>query len=105
MRTEVRMKTVHTLLSILLVSASAAGMVQADTPHSGAWEYLRPQFYGDRPIGEVDEKLMSIQAPTNTPDPSATPVTLRFGEGAAGKIKQLRLIIDNNPSPLAATMQ
>ena len=29
---------------------------------------------------------------------------MRFGGNTAGKVKQLRLIIDNNPSPLAATM-
>ena len=87
---------------ILLAPLYAAGDTQS--PPAGAWEYLRPQFYGDRTIGVVDESFMSIEAPSNTPDPAATPLTLRFGPEAAGKIRQVRLIIDNNPSPLAATM-
>jgi len=74
------------------------------SPSTGAWQYLKPHFYGDREIGEVDEKFMRIEAPANTPDPAATPLTLHFGEGAAGRIKQVRLIIDNNPSPVASTI-
>jgi sulfur-oxidizing protein SoxY len=103
---EVGMKGLVALLcagaSILLVPLHALG--DAQSPPSGAWEYMRPQLYGDRSIGVVDENFMSIEAPSNTPDPAATPLTLRFGREAAGKIKQVRLIIDNNPSPLAATM-
>lgn len=92
-------------LAMLSLAPSAFAVGEAQSPASGAWESLRPQLYGDREIGVVDEKFMSLEAPANTPDPSATPLTLRFGTQAAGKIKQVRLIIDNNPSPLAATMQ
>jgi sulfur-oxidizing protein SoxY len=88
----------------LFATASAFAIGDSPSPSNGAWEYLRPQFYGTRDIGEVDESYMSLDAPANTPDPSATPLTLHFGKDAAGKIKQVRLIIDNNPSPLAATM-
>jgi sulfur-oxidizing protein SoxY len=89
-------------IGILLAPLYATGDVQS--PPAGAWEYLRPQFYGERNIGVVDERFMNIEAPSNTPDPAATPLTLRFGPEAAGKIRQVRLIIDNNPSPLAVTM-
>ena len=92
------------LIAALNISVLPAALAQSQSPSSGAWQYLRGQFYGSRDINEVDEKLMSIQAPANTPDPSATPITVHFGDAAAGKVKQLRLIIDNNPSPLAATM-
>ncbi len=92
------------LLIAALIADATFASAQSATPASGAWEYLRNQFYAAKDIGEVDEKLMSIKAPSNTPDPSATPITVRFGEGVAGKIKQMRLIIDNNPSPVAATM-
>src|SRR4029077_14530562 len=33
-----------------------------------------------------------------------TPVALHFGNDALGKIKQVRVIIDNNPSPVVATL-
>ena len=92
------------LFTALGALSMADASAQTQSPSSGAWQYLRGQFYGDREMGEVDENRMSIQAPSNTPDPSATPITIHFGNAVAGKVKQLRLIIDNNPSPLAATM-
>ncbi|HEY0178322.1 MAG TPA: quinoprotein dehydrogenase-associated SoxYZ-like carrier [Dokdonella sp.] len=87
-----------------LAAAPAFALGEAPSPSAGAWAFLHAQLYGDREIGEVDETFMRIEAPANTPDPTATPLAIRFGKRAAGTIKQLRLIIDNNPSPLAATM-
>jgi sulfur-oxidizing protein SoxY len=93
------------MLAALALAPGAFAVGEAQSPASGAWEYLRTQFYGDRQIGVVDESYMSLEAPANTPDPAATPLTLRFGKQAAGKIKQVRLIIDNNPSPVASTIE
>lgn len=88
----------------LSLCGSAIAVGELQSPASGAWESLHRQFYGNREIGEVDDNFMRIDAPANTPDPSATPIVLHFGKSAAGTIKQVRFIIDNNPSPLAATM-
>jgi sulfur-oxidizing protein SoxY len=92
-------------LSCLALSFCGASFAVSDgqTPSSGAWEYLQKQFYPDRSIGVLDEGYMTLTAPANTPDPAATPLTLHFGDAAVGHIKQIRVIIDNNPSPLAAT--
>jgi sulfur-oxidizing protein SoxY len=54
-------------------------------------------------MGEVDETYMSLEVPGNTPDAAATPLTLRFADDALRRIKRVRVFIDNNPSPLAAT--
>jgi sulfur-oxidizing protein SoxY len=54
-------------------------------------------------MGLVDENYMSIEAPANTPDPAATPLTLRFADDDHRRIKRVRVFIDNNPSPLVAT--
>ena len=72
-------------------------------PSSSAWQLLRAKYYGDRSMGEVDETYMSLEVPGNTPDPAATPLTLRFADDALRRIKRVRVFIDNNPSPLAAT--
>jgi sulfur-oxidizing protein SoxY len=75
-----------------------------DTEPSGsAWQLLRAKYYGERPMGEVDEKYMSLEVPGNTPDPAATPLTLRFADDDHRRIKRVRVFIDNNPSPLVAT--
>jgi len=90
----------------LLVLLASPALSAADTqfPSTGAWQFLRPQLYGARDIGEVGDQLMSIEAPASTPDPSATPIVLRFGPDLSGRVRQIRVIIDNNPSPLVTTM-
>jgi sulfur-oxidizing protein SoxY len=92
------------LAGILLSNVCLATAID-DALTSGAWQGLRAGYYGTKEIGEVDEKLMRVTAPGSTPNPSATPVTIHFGERAAGKVKQVRVIIDHNPSPVAATLQ
>ena len=89
----------------LLSMATSAPFAAGEAQTSGAWQALRAHFYGSREIGAVDERLMSVVAPASTPDPTATPVTIRFGAPAAGNVRQVRVIIDHNPSPVAATMQ
>lgn len=91
------------LLSLLLLGTVGNVRAETESPAPDAWGYLRPQYYGDRQIGIADQDAVRLDAPATTPDPSATPLTIRFGEAAIGHIKQLRVIIDNNPSPVAST--
>jgi sulfur-oxidizing protein SoxY len=77
-----------------------------DTQPSGAmWDFLRAKYYGDAPMGLVDESFMSLEVPGNTPDPAATPLTLHFVNDAHAPIKRARIFVDNNPSPLVATFE
>jgi len=88
----------------LLVLPLQALCDSPQAPALGSWPTLRSHLYGTRSIGEVGDELMSVEAPASTPEPSATPVTIHFGDGLAGALKQVRVIIDNNPSPLVATI-
>ena len=92
--------------AVLLAAVCGGPAAAADlqSPANGAWQSLRSQLYGTRDISEGGDQLMSVEAPGSTPDPTATPVVLRFGAGLQGNVKQVRVIIDNNPSPLVATM-
>jgi sulfur-oxidizing protein SoxY len=88
----------------LAAAAMPTVLAQSDTEPSGsAWALLRGKYYGERPMGLVDEKFMSLDAPANTPDPAATPLTLKLADDAHRPIKRVRVFIDNNPSPLVAT--
>ena len=91
------------LVVACFMAGSALAIEEAQQPSSSAWELLRAKYYGDRPMGEVDETFMSLEVPANTPDPAATPLTLRFAHDEHRRIKQVRVFIDNNPSPLVAT--
>jgi sulfur-oxidizing protein SoxY len=85
------------------MTAPIHAIAQDQQPSGSAWELLREKYYGDRPMGVVDENYMSLEAPANTPDPAATPLTLRFADDDHRRIKRVRVFIDNNPSPLVAT--
>ncbi len=92
----------------LAMAFLAAGRVYAiaddQQPSGSAWQLLREKYYGDRPMSLVDEAYMSLEVPANTPDPAATPLTLRFADDEHRRIKRVRVFIDNNPSPLVATL-
>jgi sulfur-oxidizing protein SoxY len=92
------------VLLALLLGAPLLARPDTQSPSSGAWQNMRTQLYGTRAIGEMGDQLMSIDAPASTPDPSATPIVVHFGPELAGKVKQVRVIIDNNPSPMVTIM-
>jgi sulfur-oxidizing protein SoxY len=89
------------LLGLTSVSRGADDM----QPSSAMWDFLRAKYYGDAPMGLVDESFMSLEVPGNTPDPAATPLTLHFADDAQARIKRARIFVDNNPSPLVATFE
>lgn len=75
----------------------------ADAPPMDAWSRLRLQYYSGRSIDIAEQAALIVEAPAATPDPAATALTIRFGDNAVGHIRQLRVFIDNNPAPVAAT--
>lgn len=66
------------------------------------WDYIREQLYGDRPIEAAGDRLV-LETPARAEDAAIVPVSFA-GRGDAdgpGAIRSIRLIIDNNPAPLA----
>jgi sulfur-oxidizing protein SoxY len=89
---------------LLWLAVGAAGPALADAlPAADAWTNLHRLYYGDRSIDIADQAAVVLETPGTTPDPAATPLTIRFGGDALGHIRQLRVFIDNNPSPVAST--
>ena len=97
----------HQICRVIVCSLLGAGVAHAvgelQQPSGSAWEALRSKYYGDRSMGLVDESFMSLEAPVNTPDPAATPLSLRFADDDQRRIRRVRVFIDNNPSPVVAT--
>jgi sulfur-oxidizing protein SoxY len=91
------------LASLLALVGSSNALAEPQSPGADAWSPMRSYFYGEREIAIADEGAFSLEAPATTPDPAATALTLRFGAADIGHLKQLRVIIDNNPSPVAST--
>jgi sulfur-oxidizing protein SoxY len=65
------------------------------------WADLRHAIFGDRVVEEAGD-LVAIDAPARAEDAAIVPVAIRVAETLAPEIRGLYLVIDNNPSPLAA---
>ncbi|QOG07702.1 quinoprotein dehydrogenase-associated SoxYZ-like carrier [Aureimonas sp. OT7] len=85
------------LAALVLCLSVAAGARPAYAADS--WSELKGAIFGDRAI--ADDRVVALEAPSRATDPAVVPVVIRLSEDAA--IRQLTLIVDENPAPVAAT--
>lgn len=94
-----------TAMLVFLVGAGGSTAVVAQSaapPVSTVWDSLKGDVFGDRAIEQADD-LVTIEAPKRAEDAAIVPVDLHFNPNAeTGRIKAVTLIIDENPSPVAA---
>jgi sulfur-oxidizing protein SoxY len=95
-------------LASLLVGGCLAGAVSAAEPArqnpmepGGSWEIIRSDLVGEEPIPD-GAAVFELDAPYRAHDAATVPVTIRQTDPEAGPIEAIRLIIDENPAPLAA---
>lgn len=69
-----------------------------------AWDGLRAQLWGDRPIVEGGA-VLSLAAPGRATDDRRVPVGARVALPAGRTLKALTLIIDENPMPVSAVFE
>jgi sulfur-oxidizing protein SoxY len=94
-------RAVFSSLSLLLLVAGSALAEPSEAERAARWSDLRNAIFGDRVVEEVGD-LIAIDAPTRAEDAAIVPVAIRVAETLGPKIRDLYLVIDNNPSPLAA---
>src|ERR1700748_787088 len=91
-------------LVFLLVSFALPGPARAE-PTEGErmarWADLRHAIFGDRVVEDAGDRV-AIDAPERAADAAIVPVAIRVAERLAPEIRGLYLVIDDNPSPLAA---
>lgn len=86
------------------------GPLQAQLPDGGQpeasprWRAVRASLWGERPLEAADPARLQLLAPARAADPAFVPVALRapISADAAGALRRLTLVIDQNPSPIAA---
>jgi sulfur-oxidizing protein SoxY len=82
------------------LASDPAGMEAATDPERASrWRAISEQIFGDRRI-EPTGALIMLDAPQRAEDAALVPVTLTMPE--KDKIRSVYLVIDDNPSPLAA---
>lgn len=89
-----------------LAPCALAQLKTADNPEGNpVWQKVRASLFGSRPITPDDSgAVVLLEAPARAEDAAVVPVALRtrLPQSAPRHIDKLYLIIDNNPSPIAA---
>lgn len=86
-------------------SAHAAPTSSEDAPDaSPRWRAVRSSLFGQREIVAATPAQLALDAPVRAEDAAVVPIAVRTGgaQPGAAHIDKLWLVIDNNPSPIAA---
>jgi sulfur-oxidizing protein SoxY len=94
-------RAISSLLLLLLVLGSAARAEPSEAERAARWSDLRHAIFGDRVVEDAGD-LIAIEAPERAEDAAIVPVAIRVAETLGPEIRGLYLVIDDNPSPLAA---
>jgi sulfur-oxidizing protein SoxY len=90
-------------LSLLVVIGltRAASAEPTDAERSARWADLRQAIFGARLVEDTGD-LVVIEAPDRAEDAAIVPVAIIVSDKLAHELRGLYLVIDYNPSPLAA---
>lgn len=88
---------------------AAEGGLPSNVGHgdsSKQWEHLRSQLFGTRPIASGADSVMQLVVPLRAAYGASVPVKIvtRVPQTPERYLKRLTLLVDKNPSPIAATL-
>jgi sulfur-oxidizing protein SoxY len=92
-------------LSLMLMLAMPAA--QAATDKVPIWPSLKTAYFGDKTIRDNADDLLVIEAPKRAEDAAIVPISIKslVPQSADKYIKNLHVIIDENPMPYSANFQ
>ena len=82
-----------------------AAIKSGDNPEaSEIWQKVRASLFEMRPIANVGDDVLVLDAPVRAEDAAVVPIAMRaqLPHTASSHVAKLYLIIDNNPSPISA---
>jgi sulfur-oxidizing protein SoxY len=93
----------------MMITAAGAGVLLAAHPgraqtadNDRRWADLQPAIFPDRTVAD-DSAVLAIEAPAKAMDAALVPVSIVLLAGPdRARIRRITLIVDANPSPLAA---
>jgi len=76
----------------------------AVTPKEPLWPSLKIEYFGDKAIRENASDLLVIEAPKRAEDAAIVPISVKslVPQTADKYIKNIHIVIDNNPEPYSA---
>ncbi len=93
-------------LLLVVIAAAVAAQAQAAQQSSARWTEIQSAILGDTPVADGAE-LIALDTPSRAQDAAVVPVEIatKFDQTPQRHIRKLFLIIDNNPSPVAAIFE
>jgi sulfur-oxidizing protein SoxY len=92
------------LVVMAVVACAVPALAQEPDPDANAtWQKVRADLFGDAPIAAGDN-VVALEVPARAQDASVVPVSIRagFAQGESRSIERVWLVVDGNPSPIAA---
>ena len=86
---------------LLLAFGGTARAAPTEAERAARWTDLRHAIFGEQRVEDAGG-LVAIEAPNRAEDAAIVPVAITVSEKLAPTIRGLYLVIDYNPSPLAA---
>ncbi len=113
MNTKIKRMTLlkTTICTFLLAGATALGttahaeILSGENPEaSPIWQKVRASLFQGRPIAAASDDILTLDAPDRAYDAAIVPIAIktRLLQSGPRRIDKVYLIIDNNPSPIAA---
>ena len=104
-RTEIEMtwRFLLVVMGLALAAAGAARGQDADPAESVVWKKVHASVFGHAPL-EAADNVVTLDTPKRAEDGAVVPVAIRsqFPQAKDRFIERIWLIVDNNPSPIAA---
>jgi len=96
-------------LSLSLGPRTAQAQIKTgENPEASViWQKVRASLFAARPISQAADEVITLDAPNRAEDSAVVPIAVRtrFVQSPKLYVDKLYLIIDNNPSPIAAVFQ
>jgi len=93
------------LIGSFALGGAHAEIKSGDNPEaSEIWQKVRASLFEARPITNVGDDTLLLDAPVRAEDAAVVPIAMRarLPHTAASHVAKLYLVIDNNPSPISA---
>ncbi|MEJ2591773.1 MAG: quinoprotein dehydrogenase-associated SoxYZ-like carrier [Candidatus Thiodiazotropha sp.] len=90
-------------VALMLFCWSLVAAAEPEMEPVGRWQTIKSSLFGDRTI-EDGKDVVALETPYRALDAAVVPITItsKMAQTPDDYIKELYLVIDNNPSPVAA---
>jgi sulfur-oxidizing protein SoxY len=95
------------LLGFPAAALAASPASDPPDPETAIWGKLKRSLFDNRPVGSGANGIVELVAPARADDGAVVPIAIRskLAQTPERYIRRIYLIVDNNPSPLAAKIE